>query len=37
MSQYYDRAQDALLHAYGRFDITFDHGQGVNLYFVNNK
>ena len=37
MSQYYDRAQDALLHAYGRFDITFDHGQGVHLYDVNNK
>ena len=34
---YFTRAEDAFLHAYGRFDITFDHGKGVHLYDVNNK
>lgn len=34
---YYERAEEAFLHAYGRFDITFDHGEGVHLYDVNNK
>ena len=34
---YYDRANDVFLKAYGRFDITFDHGQGVYLYDTNGK
>lgn len=34
---YFDRSLDALMHAYGRYDITFDHGDGVHLYDVNNK
>ncbi|MDD8048727.1 MAG: aspartate aminotransferase family protein [Thomasclavelia sp.] len=35
--KYYDRAENVFLKAYGRFDITFDHGKGVHLYDVNNK
>lgn len=35
--EYYDRSLDALMHAYGRYDVTFDHGEGVHLYDVNNK
>ena len=34
---YYDRANKALMKAYGRFDVTFDHGKGVYLYDVNGK
>ena len=34
---YFTRAEDAFLHAYGRFDITFYNGKGVHLYDVNNK
>lgn len=34
---YYERSLDALMHAYGRYDVTFDHGEGVYLYDVNNK
>ena len=29
---YYDRANDVFMKAYGRYDITFDHGKGVYLY-----
>lgn len=35
--EYFDRSLDALMHAYGRYDVTFDHGEGVHLYDVNNK
>lgn len=35
--EYFERSLDALMHAYGRFDVTFDHGEGVHLYDVNNK
>lgn len=34
---YYEQSLNALMHAYGRFDVTFDHGEGVHLYDVNNK
>ena len=34
---YYDRANNALMKAYGRFDVTFDHGKGVYLYDTNGK
>lgn len=34
---YYERSLDALMHAYGRYDVTFDHGEGVYLYDVNNR
>ena len=34
---YFDRANDAFMHAYGRFDVTFDHGKGVYLYDTNGK
>ena len=32
---YYDRANDVFMKAYGRYDITFDHGKGVYLYDIN--
>lgn len=34
---YYDRANNVLMKAYGRFDVTFDHGKGVYLYDTNGK
>lgn len=34
---YYDRANNAFMKAYGRFDVTFDHGKGVYLYDNNGK
>ena len=34
---YYDRANNAFMNAYGRYDVTFDHGQGVYLYDTNGK
>lgn len=34
---YYDRANNAFMKAYGRFDVTFDHGKGVYLYDTNGK
>ena len=29
---FFERSNDAYMHAYGRYDITFTHGQGVFLY-----
>lgn len=34
---YFDRANNALMKAYGRFDVTFDHGKGMYLYDTNGK
>lgn len=34
---YFNRANKAFIKAYGRYDITIDHGQGVHLYDVNGK
>lgn len=34
---YYERSLDALMHAYGRYQITFDHGEGVYLYDTDQK
>ena len=34
---YFDRANNAFMKAYGRFDVTFDHGNGVYLYDTNGK
>lgn len=34
---YYDRANNAFMKAYGRFDVTFDHGKGVYLYDTEGK
>ncbi|WP_455684093.1 aspartate aminotransferase family protein [Thomasclavelia sp.] len=34
---YYDRANNAFMKAYGRFDVTFDRGKGVYLYDTNGK
>ena len=25
------------MHAYGRYNVTFDHGDGIHLYDVNQK
>lgn len=33
----YQRSLDAFLKAYGRYDVTFDHGKGVYLYDINDK
>ncbi len=34
---YYERSLDALMHAYRRYQITFDHGEGVYLYDTDQK
>ncbi len=34
---YYDRANNAFMKAYGRFDVTFDYGKGVYLYDKDGK
>lgn len=34
---YYERSLDALMHAYGRYQVTFDHGEGVYLYDTDQK
>lgn len=34
---YFERANNAFMKAYGRFDVTFDHGEGVYLYDTNGK
>lgn len=35
--EFYQRSLDAFIEAYGRFDITIDHGKGVYLYDINGK
>lgn len=37
MNQYIDRAENALLHTYNRYQVVFDHGDGVRLYDLNGK
>lgn len=34
---YLEQSKEVFLHAYGRYDITMDHGKGVYLYDVNGK
>ncbi|MBR4760926.1 MAG: aminotransferase class III-fold pyridoxal phosphate-dependent enzyme, partial [Lachnospiraceae bacterium] len=37
MQEYIDKAEQSLLHTYNRYQIVFDHGQGVHLYDTNGK
>lgn len=34
---YLEQSQEVFMHAYGRYDLTIDHGKGVYLYDVNGK
>ncbi|MCR4649601.1 MAG: aspartate aminotransferase family protein [Lachnospiraceae bacterium] len=37
MQNYIDEAEKYILHTYNRYQIVFDHGDGVNLYDINGK
>mgnify|MGYP002731928315 FL=1 len=37
MKNYINEAEKVLIHAYNRFPIVFEKGNGVNLYDVNGK
>lgn len=37
MKEYIDQAEQDLLHTYNRFQIVFDHGDGVHLYDIEGK
>ena len=37
MNDIISRGEDALLHAYNRFPVVFDHGEGVRLYDTDGK
>ncbi|MCR5283924.1 MAG: aspartate aminotransferase family protein [Lachnospiraceae bacterium] len=37
MKEYINRAESALLHTYNRYQVVFDHGQGVYLYDTDGK
>lgn len=37
MKNYIDEAESALLHTYNRFQVVFDHGEGVYLYDIEGK
>ena len=37
MQEYIDKAEQSLLHTYNRYQIVFDHGQGVHLYDTDGK
>lgn len=37
MQDYIDQAEQDLLHTYNRYQIIFDHGDGVHLYDINGK
>ncbi len=37
MKQYIDEAEQALLHTYNRYQVVFDHGEGVHLYDIEGK
>lgn len=34
---YIEKAEEAILHTYNRYQIVFDHGEGVHLYDINGK
>lgn len=36
-NQYIEQAEEAILHTYNRYQIVFDHGEGVRLYDVDGK
>ena len=37
MKEYIDEAEKYLLHTYNRYQVVFDHGDGVNLYDIEGK
>ena len=37
MQQYIDQAEEYILHTYNRYQVVFDHGDGVNLYDTDGK
>ena len=37
MKEYIERAENSLLHTYNRFQVVFDHGEGVYLYDTEGK
>ncbi len=37
MKEYIDEAESVLLHTYNRYQVVFDHGNGVHLYDMNGK
>ena len=37
MDNYYLRGEDAFLHAYGRYDVILEKGEGCYLYDTNGK
>ena len=37
MHEYIDEAEKALLHTYNRYQVVFDHGEGVYLYDLDGK
>ncbi|MCR5249368.1 MAG: aspartate aminotransferase family protein [Lachnospiraceae bacterium] len=37
MQQYIEEAESALLHTYNRYQVVFDHGEGVRLYDIEGK
>ncbi len=37
MKDYIDEAESVLLHTYNRYQVVFDHGDGVHLYDMNGK
>lgn len=37
MQQYIEEAESALLHTYNRYQVVFDHGDGVKLYDIEGK
>lgn len=37
MKQYIEEAEGALLHTYNRYQVVFDHGEGVYLYDIEGK
>ena len=37
MKEYIDEAESVLLHTYNRYQVVFDHGDGVHLYDMNGK
>jgi len=37
MQQYIDEAEKYILHTYNRYQVVFDHGDGVNLYDIDGK
>ena len=37
MQFYIDETEQYILHTYNRYQVVFDHGDGVNLYDANGK